>query len=58
MYYLGTGVEKSLAIAAAWYLKAAEGGDATAQFVLGAMYDTGEGVPRDKRALRCFKWVA
>ncbi len=30
-----------------WYRKAAEQGDAYAQYNLGFMYDNGEGVPRD-----------
>lgn len=34
-------------MAAEWYRKAAEQGDAEAQFNLGNAYDTGEGVPKD-----------
>ena len=30
-----------------WYLKAAEQGDASAQYNLGLMYDTGKGVAQD-----------
>src|ERR1019366_8069776 len=33
--------------AAKWFHKAADQGDAVAQFNLGAMYDTGKGVPQD-----------
>ena len=32
-----------------WYRLAAEQGDAKAQYYLGAMYDEGLGVPRDKK---------
>ena len=40
--------------AAAWYLKAAEQGDADAQYNLGGMYGKGEGVPQDD--VEAYKW--
>ena len=41
--------------AAAWYRKAAEQGDANAQFNLGLMYAKGQGVPQDYAAAH--KWL-
>ena len=40
-------------------IKAAARGDAVAQYKLGAMYDTGEGVPQDHaEALKCYRLAA
>ena len=47
MYGKGEGVPQDAAEAVTWYRKAAEQGDAEAQYSLGVMYDTGEGVPQD-----------
>lgn len=47
MYDNGRGVPKDEAQAVAWYRKAAEQGDANAQFYLGVMYGNGRGVPKD-----------
>ena len=47
MYAKGRGVPQDDAEAAAWYRRAAEQGDADAQFGLGAMYAEGRGVPQD-----------
>ena len=47
MYDNGEGVPEDDREAAKWYRKAAEQGDASAQFNLGGMYATGEGVPED-----------
>jgi uncharacterized protein len=47
LYSLGHGVPQDYAEALPWYRKAAEQGDANAQFNLGAMYAQGHGVPRD-----------
>ena len=45
--------------AAAWYEKAAEQGDADAQYLLGRMYHNGEGVPVDMcRAVAWFRKAA
>ena len=41
------GVPQDDAEAVKWYSKAAEQGDATAQYNLGLMYNSGKGVPRD-----------
>ena len=41
------GVEQDYAEAAKWCRKAAEQGDAPAQYNLGTMYGNGEGVPED-----------
>ena len=46
-YYFGTGVEKNLRQALAWYRKAAEQGYDWGQVLLGAAYYGGEGVPKD-----------
>jgi len=46
MYDSGQGVAQDYAEAAAWYRKAAEQGDAVAQFNLGSMYFKGKGAQR------------
>ena len=38
-----------------WFTKAAEQGEARAQFTLGVLYDTGEGVPKD--LVQSYKWL-
>ena len=45
MYRQGHGVPQDYAQAAVWYRKAAEQGDAGAQFNLGTMCYSGRGVP-------------
>ena len=47
MYCNGQGVPRDYAAAVSWYRKAADQGDARAQFNLGAMYAKGQGVLRD-----------
>ena len=47
MYNNGEGVPEDDGQAAFWYRKAAEQGDAKAQYNLGVMYDNGRGVPED-----------
>ena len=47
MYDNGEGVPQDDAKAVKWYRKAAEQGNADAQFFLGFMYDAGRGVPQD-----------
>ena len=47
MYAYGQGVRQDYAEALRWYHKAAEQGDAEAQYNLGAMYDNGDGVRRN-----------
>jgi TPR repeat protein len=54
-YYSGNGVPKDDVEAAKWYGKAAEQGDASAQFNLGMMYAKGEGVPKDN--VEAVEWV-
>ena len=54
MYYNGDGVAKDDAKAAEWYRKAAEQGNAFAQYKLGDMYDKGEGVAKD--AAKAKEW--
>ncbi len=39
---------------AAWYRKAAEQGNAGAQFYLGSCYDQGRGVDKDPKAIKIF----
>jgi TPR repeat protein len=46
-YEKGLGVDKNDSVAALWYRKAAEAGDADGMFRLGLMYWTGRGVSRD-----------
>jgi TPR repeat protein len=46
-YEKGRGVPQDYAQAAAWYRKAADTGDADAQFSVALMYEKGEGVPQD-----------
>jgi TPR repeat protein len=47
MYQAGMGVPQDDAEAVKWYSKAAEQGDANAQYNLGLMYNSGKGIPRD-----------
>ena len=47
MYDDGDGVPKNDAEALKWYRRAADQGDADAQFNLGLMYYNGEGVPKN-----------
>ena len=46
MYAEGKGVPQSYKLAVPWYRKAAEQGDASAQYNLGVMYTKGQGVPQ------------
>ncbi len=54
MYLNGDGIPKNEAEAAKWYRKAAEHGDATAQHILGIMYEDGIGVSKDDKM--AIKW--
>ena len=47
MYFKGQGVQQDYAAAASWYGRAAEQGDAKAQYNLGVMSGEGRGVPQD-----------
>jgi TPR repeat protein len=47
VYEQGRGVTQDDEKAAFWFRKAAEQGDAEAQYTLGYMYANGDGVPRD-----------
>jgi TPR repeat protein len=47
MYANGLGVQKNAASAVQWYSKAAQQGDASAQYNLGLMYANGQGVSKD-----------
>ena len=59
MYDNGYGVPESHKTAVKWYTKAAEQGDANAQYNLGVMYDNGEGVPEnDKTAVKWYTLAA
>lgn len=44
--------------AVVWYRKAAEQGNAGAQFALGAMYATGQGTPQDYQQAYAWSSVA
>lgn len=48
MYETGKGVPQDYAQAAIWYRKAADRGDAKAEYRLGVLYVNGVGVPQDK----------
>ena len=54
-HFSGQGVPQNYAEAVKWYRKAADQGDARAQFNLGIMYAKGEGVPQDY--VQAHKWV-
>lgn len=55
----GKGVTKDLTKAAEWYRKAAEQGDADAQYKLGLFYENGYGVTQDKeQAMQWYKKAA
>ena len=59
MYNNGQGVPKDDTAAVKWFRKAAEGGDAKAQYELARAYATGEGVRRDStEALRWYRKAA
>jgi hypothetical protein len=49
MYNKGRGVSKDSAEAFKWYLKAAEQGNAAAQYALGLLYEQGKGTAKDKQ---------
>jgi len=47
-YYFGRGVKQDYSQAYIWFRKAAEQGNANAQYCLGTLYSDGEGVDRDE----------
>jgi TPR repeat protein len=47
MYYSGEGVAEDYSQAVHWYRKAADQGNADAQYTLGNMYRNGQGVPQN-----------
>ncbi|WP_413700292.1 tetratricopeptide repeat protein [Psychromonas sp. KJ10-10] len=58
MYSNGLGVLQDYKKATNWYRKAAEQGDADAQFSLGVMYNNGRGVLQDyKQAVNWYRKV-
>jgi TPR repeat protein len=58
-YENGFGVTKDMKQAAKWYRKAAEQGDAGAQYNLGVLYGQGDGVPKDlKQAAEWYRKAA
>jgi TPR repeat protein len=54
MYWRGLGVPQNTALAISWILKAAGGGDADAQYLLGLAYYEGKNVPQDY--VEAHKW--
>src|SRR5690606_40942624 len=59
MYKNGNGVAKDYKKAVEWYQKAAEKGNADAQFNLGVMYKNGNGVAKDyKKAVEWYQKAA
>ena len=57
MYRKGRGVPQDAVGAVAWYRRAAEQGDARAQYNLGGMYAQGRGVPQDQDAAEAHMWL-
>ena len=58
-YDKGDGVPKNNAEAVKWWRKAADQGDANAQFQLGSMYAAGDDVPEDgEEAVRWYRLAA
>jgi TPR repeat protein len=55
MYDVGKGIGRNSQEAVHWYRQAAEQGDAIAQYVLGVMYQTGDGVPQD--FVKAYAWL-
>ena len=53
-YYNGEGIPQNYAKAVEWYQKAADQGDAVAQFNLGFCYENGQGVYKSKK--EALKW--
>ncbi len=47
MYYYGQGVQKSFPLAFQWFHKSAEQGNVDAQYGLGSMYESGQGVKQN-----------
>ena len=56
MHTNGRGIPQDDKQAVAWYRKAAEQGDAGAQFNLGVMYFNGRGVPQDDK--KAYVWFS
>ena len=56
MYVEGRGVPQDYAEAVNWYRKAANQGDAMAQYNLGSMYADSQGVPQDY--VRAYMWFS
>jgi TPR repeat protein len=56
LYETGFGVTQDYKEAAAWYKKAADQGNAKAQYNLGALYERGNGVPQDY--VQALKWYS
>jgi TPR repeat protein len=54
--FKGAGVATNTAEAVEWFRRAAEQGNALAQYNLGVMYEHGEGVPKD--LVQAHKWVS
>ena len=54
MYRNGLGVAKDSSAAVSWYMKAADQGNASAQYNLGLAYKSGYGVAKDQAGAR--KW--
>eukprot|EP00613_Pedinella_sp_CCMP2098_P072156 CAMPEP_0171931710 /NCGR_PEP_ID=MMETSP0993-20121228/29683_1 /TAXON_ID=483369 /ORGANISM="non described non described, Strain CCMP2098" /LENGTH=59 /DNA_ID=CAMNT_0012571801 /DNA_START=69 /DNA_END=244 /DNA_ORIENTATION=- len=56
MYFHGKGVVQDLQKAILWFHKAADQGDANAQYILGILYKKGEGVTQDlEKAMHWFR---
>jgi uncharacterized protein len=48
MYYHGDGVRQRWSVAVKWFSRACEQGFSRAMFLLGVMYENGEGVNKDE----------
>ncbi|MGQ4274804.1 tetratricopeptide repeat protein [Terrihabitans sp. B22-R8] len=55
LHEYGRGVPQDFALAAHWYICAAEQGEPTAQHLLGLLFDKGRGVPLD--VIMSHKWL-
>ena len=59
MYYTGNGVERDVKMAVVWFQKAANQGNAMAQYQLGVCLENGIGVVKDEReAIEWYKKAA
>ena len=56
LYVMGKGVPRDIAEAVKWYRRAADQGNALAQYNLGMRYSEGDGVPQD--LIEAYAWLS